>query len=41
MPEGDPELPDEGLPDELEEDDDEDDCDNPEDLLRMKQEDLE
>lgn len=38
MPEGDPELPDEGLPDELPED--EEDC-APQDLLRIRQEDLE
>jgi hypothetical protein len=40
MPEGDAELPDgEGLPDE-QPDDDEDAC-KPQDLLRMRQEDLE
>jgi hypothetical protein len=37
MPEGDPELPDEGLPDELDEDED---CEEPADVLRMRTEDL-
>lgn len=37
MPEGDPELPDESLPEDSEEDDD---CPKPQDVLRMPQEDL-
>ncbi len=37
MPEGDSELPDDGLPDEQ---DDEDDCDKPADLFRSRTEDL-
>lgn len=39
MPEGDPELPDDGLPDETE--DDEDDCATPADIWRARVEDLE
>ena len=37
-PEGDPELPDDGLPDE--QPDDDDDCSRPADVFRSKQEDL-
>ena len=37
MPEGDPELPDEGLPDELPE---EEDCPKPEDIYRLPTESL-
>lgn len=36
MPEGDPELPDEGLPEDIQ-----DDCEQPDDVLRMRTEDLE
>jgi hypothetical protein len=36
-PEGDPELPDDGLP---EDSDDEDDCPNPQDVMRMPVENL-
>lgn len=39
MPEGHPELPDDGLPEDQEEDDEDDPC-APADLLRMPQEDL-
>lgn len=37
MPEGDPELPDDGMP----EDTEEEDCEEPADVLRMRTEDLE
>ena len=39
VPEGDPELPDDGLPDEQEEEEDRAPC-APQDLLRMRTEDL-
>lgn len=42
MPEFDPELPDDGLPDEIEEEEDEDDppCASPADIWRPRTEDL-